>query len=47
MQDPNVDKWQHDMNQEMELMYSNSVWELVDLLDNVKAIGCKEELMER
>ena len=29
------------MNQEIESMYSNSVWELVDLPDNVKAIGCK------
>ena len=41
MQDPDVDKWQEAMNQEMESMYSNSVWELVDLPDNVKAIGCK------
>ena len=41
MEDPDVDKWQDAMNQEMESMYSNSVWELVDLPDNVKAIGCK------
>ena len=41
MEDPDIDKWQDAMNQEMESMYSNLVWELVDLPDNVKAIGCK------
>lgn len=41
MQDPDIDKWQDVMNQEMESIYSNSVWELIDLPDNVKAIGCK------
>ena len=29
------------MNLEMESMYSNSVWELVDLSDGVKPMGCK------
>lgn len=41
MQDPDVDKWKETMNQEMESMYSNSVWELVDQVDNVNATGCK------
>ena len=41
MQDPDVDKWQDAMNQEMESMYSNSVWELVDLPHNAKAIRFK------
>ena len=29
------------MNQEMESMYSNSVWELIDSLEDVRPIGCK------
>ena len=29
------------MNLEMESMYFNSVWELVDSLDEVRPIGCK------
>ena len=29
------------MNQEMESMYSNSVWELVDPPEDVRPIGCK------
>ena len=29
------------MNVEMESMYSNQVWELVDLPEGVKPIGCK------
>ena len=30
MDDSDKDKWLEAMNQEMESMYSNSVWELVD-----------------
>ena len=41
MDDSDKDKWQDAMNQEMESMYSNSVWELVDPLEDVKPIGCK------
>ena len=33
--------WQKAMNTEMESMYSNQVWELVDLPPNVRSIGCK------
>ena len=29
------------MNNEMDSMKSNSVWELVDLPDGIKPIGCK------
>ena len=29
------------MNLEMESMYSNSFWELLDPPENVKPIGCK------
>jgi hypothetical protein len=29
------------MDLEMESMYFNSIWELVDLLEAVKPIGCK------
>ena len=39
--DSNKDKWQDAMNQEMESMYSNSVWELVDPPEDVRTIGCK------
>ena len=40
MDDPKKEKWQEAMNQEMESMYSNSVWELVDPPKDVRAIGC-------
>ena len=41
MDDYDKDKWQDAMNQEMESMYSNFVWELVDPLEDVRPIGCK------
>ena len=41
MDDSDKDKWQDSMNQEMESMYSNSVWELVDPPEDVRPIGCK------
>ena len=41
MDDSDKDKWQDAMNQEMESMYSNSVWELVDPPEDVMPIGCK------
>ena len=39
--DSDMDKWQDAMNQEMESMYFNSVWELVDPPEDVRPIGCK------
>ena len=33
--------WQDAMKAEMESMYSNQVWTLVDLPANIKPIGCK------
>ena len=33
--------WQTAMKAEMESMYSNQVWDLVDLPPNVRPIGCK------
>ena len=41
VQDKNVILWQKIMNTEMESMYSNQVWTLVDLAVGVKPIGCK------
>ena len=41
MDDSDKDKWQDAMNHEMESMYSNSVWELVDQPEDVMPIGCK------
>ena len=41
MDAPDKDKWLTAMEQEMESMYSNSVWELVDLHKSVRPIGCK------
>lgn len=41
MDDPDKDKWLEAMNQEMESMYSNTVWELVDPPEDVRPIGCK------
>ncbi|KAH9671204.1 hypothetical protein KPL70_017270 [Citrus sinensis] len=36
-----VEFWKKAMNQEMESMYSNKVWELVEAPNGVKPIGCK------
>ena len=33
--------WKKAMNTEMDSMKTNSVWELVDLPDGIKPIGCK------
>ena len=41
MVDCDKEQWQEAMNQEMESMYSNSVWELVDPPEEVRPIGCK------
>ena len=41
MDNSNKDKWQDVMNQEIESMYSKSVWELVDPPEDVRPIGCK------
>ena len=39
IEDPDIERWLEAMNLEMESMYSNSVWELVDLPDEVRPIG--------
>ena len=39
--DANKDQWIKVMDLEMESMYFNLVWELVDPLEGVKPIGCK------
>ena len=39
--DRDVEFWKKAMNQEMESMYSNKVWELVEAPNGVKPIGCK------
>ena len=41
MIDIDREKWQEAMKLEMESMYSNSVWELVDPPEGIKPIGCK------
>ncbi|KAL0533127.1 hypothetical protein IC582_030342 [Cucumis melo] len=41
MNDVNCDKWIKAMDLEMESMYSNSFWTLVDQPNDVKPIGCK------
>ncbi|WKA05324.1 hypothetical protein VitviT2T_023298 [Vitis vinifera] len=41
MDDVDREKWQEAMKLEIESMYSNSVWELIDLLEGIKPIGCK------
>ncbi|KAL2465527.1 cysteine-rich RLK (RECEPTOR-like protein kinase) 8 [Abeliophyllum distichum] len=39
--DVDADLWRLAMNTEMESMYSNQVWELVDAPKGIKSIGCK------
>ena len=41
IQDKDVTLWQKAINTEMESMYSNQVWTLVDPAVGVKPIGCK------
>ena len=41
MEDSDKEEWLKAMNLEMESMYSNSVWELVDQPDEIKPICCK------
>ena len=41
IEDVDSSLWIKAMNVEMESMYSNQVWELVDLPEGVKPIGCK------
>ena len=41
MADTDSDQWKLAMKTEMESMYSNQVWELVDSRANIKPIGCK------
>ena len=41
VEDSDKKKWQDAMNLEMESIYSNSVWELVDPPKEVRPIGCK------
>ena len=41
MMDSEKEKWHETINQEMESMYSNSVWELVDLPEGFRPIGNK------
>ena len=41
MADVDSDQWKLAIKAEMESMYSNQVWELVDSCANIKPIGCK------
>lgn len=41
MNDKDSGRWQDAMNVEMESLYSNQVWKLVDLPANIKPIGSK------
>ena len=41
IQDKDATLWQKAINTEMESMYSNQVWSLVDPPDGVNPIGCK------
>ena len=41
IQDKNAEFWQKAVMFEMELMYSNQVWDLVEPPEVIKPIGCK------
>ena len=41
LQDKDADLWQKGMQSEMESMYSNEVWELVEPPKGLKPVGCK------
>ena len=38
---PNSEKWLQAMKSEMQSMYDNQVWNLVDSPEGAKVIGCK------
>ena len=38
---PDSEKWQEAMRSEMDAMYANQVWTLVDQPELVRPIGCK------
>ena len=44
---PQYDKWNIAMKEEMLLMANNDVWELVEMPENFKPIGCKWVLKPR
>ena len=41
MTDKDVENWKRAMESEMDSMYTNQVWTLVDKLEGIKPIGCK------
>ena len=41
LQDKDVELWQKAMNSEMESMYSNQVWDLIEPPEGIKPVGCK------
>ena len=41
MKGPDSEKWLLPMKFEMQSMYDDQVWTLIDPLDGVKTIGCK------
>ena len=41
LQSFNVDQWIDAMNEEMKSMHDNEVWDLVQLPEGLKPIGCK------
>ena len=41
LEDVDAHEWLNAMNREMESMYSNSVWSLIEAPKGVKPIGCK------
>lgn len=41
MEDVDAQEWLKAMNREMDSMYSNSVWSLVETPKGIKPIGCK------
>ncbi|MCR2848204.1 hypothetical protein KN825_16925, partial [Weizmannia coagulans] len=41
MSDPDSEKWLDAMNSEMQSMYDNKVWTLIDAPEGIKTIGFK------
>jgi hypothetical protein len=39
--DIDTDRWKSAMDSKMKYVYTNSIWELVDLHNGVKPIGCR------
>ena len=47
MKSPNSEKWMEAIKSEMQSMYDNEVWDLIDPPEGAKVIECKMDLQRK